>query len=55
MRSCDSGTNFNVREDLEKRLANLAHDDFRGQMWAEFNLANVRGLEDEVVLYTVLK
>lgn len=39
------------RENLEKRLADLAQDDFMGQMWAEFNLAYIRDLEGEVVLH----
>lgn len=50
-----TGKKFRVvilkREDLEKRLASLAQNDFMGQMWAEFNLAYTRDLEDEVVLH----
>ncbi|CAG8908677.1 unnamed protein product [Penicillium egyptiacum] len=42
------------QEDIEKRLAGLAQDDFMGQMWAEFNLAYIRDIEDEVVLRPVL-
>jgi hypothetical protein len=53
-----TGKKFKVvllkREDLEKRLASLAQDDFMGQMWAEFNLAYVRDLADEVVLHPIL-
>ncbi|KAF2193936.1 NmrA-like family protein [Zopfia rhizophila CBS 207.26] len=53
-----TGKRFQVetikREDLEKRLENIAPDDFMGRMWVEFKLAYTRDLDDEVVLDPVM-
>lgn len=53
-----TGKKFNVdvvsRADLEKSMRLLAPDDFMGKLWAEFKLAYIRDLEDEVVLKPVL-
>ncbi|KAJ4251370.1 hypothetical protein NW762_011351 [Fusarium torreyae] len=42
------------RADLEKQLAEISPDDFMGQMWADFKLAYIRDLEDEMVLKPVV-
>ncbi|KAF4459791.1 hypothetical protein FALBO_13434 [Fusarium albosuccineum] len=53
-----SGSKFRVdlvkRADLEKRLQELPPDDFVGRMWAEFKLAYIRDLDDEMVLKPIV-
>lgn len=43
-----------TRAYLEKRLSELAPDDYMAQMWTEFKLAYTRDLDDEMVLKPVV-
>lgn len=53
-----TGKKFEVsvvkQADLEKRMVEIAPDDFMGKMWMESKLAYVRDLDDEVVLKPVV-
>jgi uncharacterized protein YbjT (DUF2867 family) len=40
--------------DLEKKMGEIAEDDFMGRMWTEFKTAYIRDMEDEVVLEPVV-
>lgn len=40
--------------DLEKKMRETTQDNFMAQMWAEFKLAYIRDMEDEVVLKPVV-
>ncbi|KAM6527424.1 hypothetical protein FSOLCH5_003494 [Fusarium solani] len=43
-----------TRAYLEKRLSEIAPDDYMAQMWTEFKLAYTRDLDDEMVLKPVV-
>ncbi|KAM0420374.1 hypothetical protein ACHAPT_011793 [Fusarium lateritium] len=53
-----TGKKFRVHRltqaDLERRLSEIAPDDYMAQMWTEFKLAYTRDLDDEMVLKPVL-
>ncbi|OAL44867.1 hypothetical protein IQ07DRAFT_684702 [Pyrenochaeta sp. DS3sAY3a] len=53
-----TGRKFEVsivkQADLEKKMGEITQNDFMPQMWAEFKLAYIRDMEDEVVLKPVV-
>ncbi|KAH7139051.1 hypothetical protein B0J11DRAFT_588692 [Dendryphion nanum] len=53
-----TGRKFKVsvvkQADLERKMGEIAQDDFMGQMWTEFKLAYIRDMDDEVVLKPVV-
>ena len=53
-----TGKKFQVevtnKESQQKRLRDIAPEDFMGMIWAEFKLAYIRDLEDEAVLRPVV-